>query len=103
LLASREARCNNLVQAKTKSLSTERHASTKYFCLWKSFREKFSVTRDFNRAEKILSSGENVTAARVVQEQPLAFSSQSSAKNLKHRPHSLNPLTRAARPEPAAG
>jgi hypothetical protein len=26
---------------KIKSASTERHASTKYFCLWKSFRETF--------------------------------------------------------------
>src|ERR1700687_5205782 len=55
-------------RGKIKSASTERHASTKYFCLWKSFRRKFPSQFFLNRSRKLLSSGENITVARVVQE-----------------------------------
>jgi hypothetical protein len=70
-------------RGKIKSASTERHASTKYFCLWKSFRENPRMHFFFNRSRKLLSSGENITVARVVQDQPSAISRQ--LKPTQHR------------------
>ena len=58
---------HELARVKIQLASTERHASTKYFCLWKSFREIFRVPFNFNREEKFLSSAELITATRVVQ------------------------------------
>src|SRR5579863_4536125 len=58
---------------KIKSASTERHASTKNFCLWKSFRRNFATHFHFNRARKNLSSSEFITVARVVQKADLSF------------------------------
>src|ERR1043166_1629557 len=64
-----------------KIASTERHASTKFFALWKSFQEIFSRYFDFNREEKFLSSSEIVNAARVVQKRSWVARHWSLARN----------------------
>jgi hypothetical protein len=47
------------------------------------FSREINIASDFNRADKNLSSGKNVTAARVVQETALARYPSAVCKNKK--------------------
>jgi hypothetical protein len=77
VLFTREALLDELAKEPNQSGSTERHASTKNFGLWKSFLKNFRDA-DSNPEEKFLSSSRVVNATRVVQEKRFGGSSTFS-------------------------
>jgi len=67
VLFTREALLDELAKEPNRSGSTERHPSTKFFGLWKSFSRKIPAPCNSTRVDFFLSSAEVVNATRVVQ------------------------------------